>query len=420
MLPKAPRHTNISSHSPGGRCRTSAGLPVGAGRSPRMTAGRDFPTCDISSCTSYDIPRTSLCTGSAGASSGGKWSCADTGGTWEHSTCRCPEGLEASADMQSCECPDEGGESVAVPRVSVLFPNPQSPFDGLQVGFVNTSSGNLTFRRRDIVTRAQGPVVFARVHDSRIAANADFGPGWRLSLAEELLVDGDAVTYVDDAGARHGFAWDAAGYAASPPTPRHAATTLAFEDVGGVRVATMTDGDTTRMGQYPDTRTICPTGAGDVPTPAAGRLGRHSGRRRHPPRRAHMPPTRTSRPTPTSAPAGFAGRGVAGHGERVIYVDEPGARHALARGATGYAASPHPAPCRHMAHLRGHRRHPRRDDDRRPRPAPSSEPASPGRATWKAPFPPGRGRSVRLRGRPPRAQRHGLPEGEARSLERGP
>ncbi len=81
----------------------------------------------------------------------------------------------------------------SVPRASVLHPNPQSPFDGLRAGFVNASSGSLTFRRRDIVARAQGPVAFARVHDSRIAANADFGPGWRLSLAEELLTDGEAT-----------------------------------------------------------------------------------------------------------------------------------------------------------------------------------------------------------------------------------
>ena len=49
-------------------------------------------------------------------------------------------------------------------------------------------------------------------------------PG-RDAATEELLVDGDEVTYVDDAGASHGLAWGAA----SPPTPRHAATTLVFE-----------------------------------------------------------------------------------------------------------------------------------------------------------------------------------------------
>ena len=95
-------------------------------------------------------------------------------------------------------------------------------------------------------------MIFARIYDSRIADNADCGHGWRPSLAEELLVDGNAVTYVDDAGARHGFAWGAAGYAASPPTPRHAATTLVFEDRGGARVATMVDGETTRTFERAD------------------------------------------------------------------------------------------------------------------------------------------------------------------------
>ncbi len=66
---------------------------------------------------------------------------------------------------------------MSVPCASVLHPNPQSLFDGLRAGFVNASSGNLTFRRRDIVARAHGPVAFAQMHAPRIAANADFGPG---------------------------------------------------------------------------------------------------------------------------------------------------------------------------------------------------------------------------------------------------
>ena len=35
-------------------------------------------------------------------------------------------------------------------RVNVLFPNPQSLFDGFQLGFVNVGTGNLTFVRRDL------------------------------------------------------------------------------------------------------------------------------------------------------------------------------------------------------------------------------------------------------------------------------
>ena len=127
-------------------------------------------------------------------------------------------------------------------------------------------------------------MIFARIYDSRIADNADFGPGWRPSLAEELLVDGNAVTYVDDAGARHGFAWGAAGYAASPPTPRHAATTLVFEDAGGTRVATIVDGETTRTFERADeagTRYVIRTRATRARTlafdyAAGGRLARVS------------------------------------------------------------------------------------------------------------------------------------------------
>ncbi len=119
-------------------------------------------------------------------------------------------------------------------RVNVLYPNPQSLFDGLQAGFVNVTAGNLSFRRRDLVVPADGPLAFARVHDSRIEANRDFGPRWRLSLAEELLVQGDGFVYIDRAGARHAFAPAAHGYVADPPTPRHARTRLEFADGAAV------------------------------------------------------------------------------------------------------------------------------------------------------------------------------------------
>lgn len=114
-------------------------------------------------------------------------------------------------------------------RVNVLHPNPQSIFDGLHVGHVNVGAGNLAFRRRDLVVPdgSGGALVFARVYDSRIEANADLGPGWRLSLAEELRLDGDLATYIDRAGAAHRFQRKDDGYHAHPPTPRHADTTLA-------------------------------------------------------------------------------------------------------------------------------------------------------------------------------------------------
>ena len=113
-------------------------------------------------------------------------------------------------------------------RVNVLFPNPQSMFDGYHLGFVNVGTGNLTFRRRDMVTRAAATnIAFTRVYDSRIKDNPDFGPGWRLSLAEEVIMRDGALTYIDRAGARHRFALGADGaYRPSPPKPSHLRTTV--------------------------------------------------------------------------------------------------------------------------------------------------------------------------------------------------
>ena len=92
-------------------------------------------------------------------------------------------------------------------RVNVLFPNPQSLFDGFQVGFVNVGSGNLTFIRRDLVVAAQdGPLVFSRIYDSRIKENGEFGRGWRLNLLEELRFDEDgSLVYVDGSGSHYRF-----------------------------------------------------------------------------------------------------------------------------------------------------------------------------------------------------------------------
>ena len=54
-------------------------------------------------------------------------------------------------------------------RVNVLYPNPQSIFDGLQVGYVSVRHGNLTFGRRDLVSGPGELAYFSRVYDSRIA-----------------------------------------------------------------------------------------------------------------------------------------------------------------------------------------------------------------------------------------------------------
>ncbi|MCE2437161.1 MAG: hypothetical protein J4F97_04030 [Pseudomonadales bacterium] len=66
--------------------------------------------------------------------------------------------------------------------------NLQTILDGHLLGVVNTSSGNLTFQRRDSVAYVDSPVRLTRECASQIAENPDFGPGWLLSIAEELHV----------------------------------------------------------------------------------------------------------------------------------------------------------------------------------------------------------------------------------------
>lgn len=125
-------------------------------------------------------------------------------------------------------------------RLNVLYPNPQAPRHGVQVGYVHVGTGHLTFKRRDIVLRANGPVAFARLYDSRMADNADFGPGWRLGLAEEVIV-GTAATYIDRSGTRHRFLPTGNGYwAAAPRTVAHAGSRLVLE--GGQAILHEGDG----------------------------------------------------------------------------------------------------------------------------------------------------------------------------------
>ena len=123
-------------------------------------------------------------------------------------------------------------------RVNVLFPNPQSLFDGVQIGFVNVGTGNLTFVRRDMVVPAGGPLVFGRVYDSRILENADFGAGWRLSLVEELWFDSAGLTHVDASGTSHRFRYTSEGYRPASAVPELAGVVIT---VDGDR-ATLRDG----------------------------------------------------------------------------------------------------------------------------------------------------------------------------------
>jgi YD repeat-containing protein len=87
-------------------------------------------------------------------------------------------------------------------RVNTFFSNQQPLQYGLQKGYVNTSRGNLTFVRRDMVVVGRVPIVMARVYDSSRADSADFSPGWYLSLAETInkLPNGNLL-YTDDSAA---------------------------------------------------------------------------------------------------------------------------------------------------------------------------------------------------------------------------
>ena len=140
-------------------------------------------------------------------------------------------------------------------RLNVLFPNPQSIFDGMHVGFVNVGTGNLSFKRHDMVVRVAGtPVYLSRVYDSRARGNEDFGGGWRLSLGEEIIADDGKLTYIDASGASHTFSSGTKSdvFAASPPTPRHGGSRLWAN--GGDALLEHADGTTKRRFAWSDVR----------------------------------------------------------------------------------------------------------------------------------------------------------------------
>lgn len=87
-------------------------------------------------------------------------------------------------------------------RNNSLFENGQSPAHGVQVSYVNSSTGNLTFARRDLVRLARLPLVATRVYDSGMA-HGDFGPGWHLSWSESIDDGQDRLVYVDETRSRH-------------------------------------------------------------------------------------------------------------------------------------------------------------------------------------------------------------------------
>lgn len=117
-------------------------------------------------------------------------------------------------------------------RLNTFFPNEQSVFYGVPVRYVNSSRGNLTFVRRDLVIMGRIPIVIGRIYDSTIRTDTGFGPGWRLSLAEtiEARPNGEFV-YVDDSGSEIPLVQRSGAYFVRDPGP----SDIASIDIGSDR-----------------------------------------------------------------------------------------------------------------------------------------------------------------------------------------
>lgn len=84
-------------------------------------------------------------------------------------------------------------------RLNRIFRNYQNTQHGFLIDVVNSSEGNLTFIKRDLVYVGRLPIVFGRVYDSRITKDHNgFGSGWKLTVSESVRVDG-SVLYFSDA-----------------------------------------------------------------------------------------------------------------------------------------------------------------------------------------------------------------------------
>ena len=106
-------------------------------------------------------------------------------------------------------------------RLQFLFPNPQSLFDGLHAGFVATSTGHLTFERRDLVLLNAGALVISRIYDSRSMSDSGMGVGWRLNIQQTVRQVNDGLIYHESNGNSLRFKRDLSGeYLPTDPTPR--------------------------------------------------------------------------------------------------------------------------------------------------------------------------------------------------------
>ena len=116
-------------------------------------------------------------------------------------------------------------------RLQFLFPNPQTIFDGLNLGYVQTSTGNLTFQRRDLVVLDEVALIASRIHDSQATANTGFGPRWRFNLGENAVITDGLVKYVDWRGAIHTYVHRrGAVYEPAIPSPATIGSTFGLLD----------------------------------------------------------------------------------------------------------------------------------------------------------------------------------------------
>lgn len=121
-------------------------------------------------------------------------------------------------------------------RVNSIFPNEQSSLHGVPIRYVNSSRGNLTFVRRDLVSVGHLPVVLARIYDSSMRDAKDFGVGWRLAAAETITrQSGGEIIYVDDSGSEIVLMRRGGGYVLRDPTPTDIASIRA--EGGNVRIS---------------------------------------------------------------------------------------------------------------------------------------------------------------------------------------
>ena len=140
-------------------------------------------------------------------------------------------------------------------RLQFLFPNPQSIFNGLSIGYVQTSKGNMSFRRRDLVVVSNPTLIASRIYDSRHRTNDGFGPGWRLNLIETIERGGNSAVHTDAVGARQQFQHqDRALFVPLHAVPETNGSTLAF--IGDSAVIRNAKGEIRQFAQIDGTNTF--------------------------------------------------------------------------------------------------------------------------------------------------------------------